>query len=153
MLEFAPAASDPVPYGYHQEDVYVKQANYSVQKMFKVSFLMLTIFFCNPFIVYLIFKNKGAFEISYVHLLQIYGYSFAIFVPVAFIYSLAVPMYNLRIFMLLASGAINVYYLYKETRELITKYFDDNSLKSFGIYIASSTLFFLILFRYYFIKE
>jgi len=113
---------------------------------------MVTIFFCNPFIMYLIFKNKGAFEIGYVQLLHVYGYSFAIFVPVAFVYSLAVPMYNLRVFMLLASGAISVYYLYKETREIIEKYFDENSLKQFGIYIAASTAFFLILFRYYFIQ-
>jgi hypothetical protein len=119
--------------------------------MFKTSFLMITLFFCNPFIAYLIFKNKGAFEISYMHLLQIYGYSFSIFVPVAFIYTLIVPMYNLRVFMLLASGAISMYYLYKETRELIVKYFDDDSSKTFALYIGASTMFFLILFRYYFI--
>jgi hypothetical protein len=119
--------------------------------MFKTTFLMIVLFFGNPFIAYLVFKNKGAFEANYIQLLHTYSYSFTIFIPVALLY-LAVPLYRLRIFILLASGAISVYYLYKETKEIMVKYFDEASLKSFGIYIGTSTLLWIVLFRYYLLQ-
>jgi hypothetical protein len=89
---------------------------------------MTLLFICNPFIAYLVFKNKGAFEVSFVELLHIYGYSYTIFIPVAFLY-LVIPLYNMRLFILLSSGAISLYYLFKETKEIMNKYFDDGSLK------------------------
>jgi hypothetical protein len=89
---------------------------------------MTLLFICNPFIAYLVFKNKGAFEVTFSQLLHIYGYSYTIFVPVAFVY-LSIPLYNMRWFILLSSGAISLYYLYKETREIMIKYFDEASLK------------------------
>jgi hypothetical protein len=135
------------------ETLLVKFANYTLNKVFKTAFVMTFLFFCNPFIAYLVFKNKGAFEVTYTQLLQVYGYSFTIFVPVAVVYIIAAPLYRLRLFILLVSGAISVYYLYKETKDFITKYFDDNTLRSFGIYIGISTSLFLLLFRYYFIQE
>jgi hypothetical protein len=45
-----------------------------------------------------------------------------------------------------------MYYLYKETKEIMVKYFDEASLKSLGMYIGGSTLLWLILFRYYFLQ-
>lgn len=108
-------------------------------------------FFGQPFVAYLIFKNKGAFEATYSQLLHAYSYSFAIYIPVSLLY-IAVPLYRMRIFIMLVAGAISLYYLYKETKEIMMKYFDDSSLKSFGAYIGGSTLLWLILFRYYFLQ-
>lgn len=88
---------------------------------------MFMLFFCNPFIAYLVFKGRGAIEVHYSLLLQIYGYSFSIFIPVTLAYIIAEPLYNLRVFILLASAAISLYYLYKETREYIVKYFDEKT--------------------------
>jgi Flp pilus assembly protein TadB len=72
-----------------------------------------------------VFKNKGAIEVKYANLLQIYGYSFAVFIPLAFINCLLVPLNRLRVFLLLSAGAISLYYIYKETKEYLTKYIDE----------------------------
>ncbi len=80
-----------------------------------------------------------------------FGYSFAIFIPVTFFYILATPLQNLRLFILLASGIISLYYLYKESREYIAKYLDDPTLRSFGAYVVASLVFYILLFKYYFI--
>jgi hypothetical protein len=73
-----------------------------------------------------VFKGKGAVEVTYSLLLQIYGYSFTIFIPVTFAYIIAEPLYNLRVFILLVAAAISLYYLYKETREYTVKYGKDD---------------------------
>ena len=130
----------------------VKYANYSIQKVCKTAMIMFLLFFCNPFIAYLVFKGKGALEVTYSLLLQIYGYSFAVFIPVTFAYILAEPFYNLRVFILLCSAGISLYYLYKESREYIGKYLDDKTFKQIGGYIALSNVLFILLFRYYFIS-
>ena len=106
----------------------------------------------NPFVCYLIFKYRGAIEVTYSGLFQIYGYSFAIFIPLAIINCILIPLNRLRIFLLLASGAISLYYLYKETKEYLTKYIvDESTWKYFVGYIVLSTAFFMVLFRYYFL--
>ena len=135
----------------HSSELMVKQANYSVQKVFKIAFIMGFLFFCNPFILFLVFKSKGAIDVTYSLLLQIYGYSYAIFVPVIFAYIMSIYLYNLRLFILVASIAISLYYLYKETGEYINKYLDDRTLKQIGAYILCSHTLFIVLFRYYFI--
>lgn len=108
-------------------------------------------FIVNPFVGYLIFKNRGALEVTYTSLFQIYGYSFAIFIPLAIVNCLLMPLNRLRVFLLLASGAISLYYIYKETKEYLTKYIDDNTWKYFAGYIVGSTALFMLLFRYYFL--
>ena len=108
-------------------------------------------FLVNPFVAYLVFKNKGAIEVTYTNLLHVYGYSLAVFIPLAIINSALIPLNRLRIFLLLAAGAISLYYIYKETKEYITKYIDDQTLKYIGCYIVGSTALFLILVRYYFL--
>lgn len=128
-----------------------KQADYSVQKAFKIAFIMTFLFFCNPFIAFLVFKSKGAIDITYSMLLSIYGYSYSIFIPVIFAYILAGFLYRLKIFILLVSGAISLYYLYKETGEFIQKYLDEKTYVQIRAYSVGSTVFFLLLFRYYFI--
>jgi len=50
------------------EDMITKFANDSVSKLFKITFLIGLTFLLNPFISYLVFKNKGALEITFVHL-------------------------------------------------------------------------------------
>jgi len=42
-------------------------------------------FLLNPFIAYLVFKNKGAMEVTFTHLMQIYGYAYAVFVPLGLV--------------------------------------------------------------------
>ncbi len=108
-------------------------------------------FIVNPFIAFLVFKNKGAIEVSYANLLQIYGYSLAIFIPLCLVNCLLMPLNRLRIFLLLCSGAISLYYIYKETKEYLTKYMDEHTWKYMGGYIVGSTGLFLLLIRYYFL--
>lgn len=110
-------------------------------------------FIVNPFVSYLIFKNRGAIEVTYASLFQIYGYSFAIFIPLALVNCVLMPLNRMRVFLLLASGAISLYYLYKETKEYLTKYIvDEQTWKYFVGYIVGSTVFFMLLFRYYFLN-
>ena len=109
-------------------------------------------FIINPFVCYLVFKNKGAIEVSFINLFQIYGYSYAIFVPLAIVNCILMPLNRLRIFLILASGAISMYYIYKETKEYLTKYIDDQTFKYIGGYVLGSCAFFLLLFRYYFLS-
>ncbi len=134
------------------EELLVKQANYSIHKIFTVSFLMLFIFILNPFVAYLVFKNKGALEINYISLLQTYGYSFAIYVPLAIINCLLAPLNRLRVFLIIVASAISIYYIYKETKEQLDKYFDSQSLHYFLMYMIGSSGLFSILFRYYFLS-
>jgi hypothetical protein len=134
------------------EEILTKQANYSLQKVFKTTFLLLLLFVLNPFVSYLVFKNRGAIEVTYINLLQIYGYSFAVFVPLAIVNCILLPLNRLRIFLLLVCGAISLYYIYKETKEYLTKYIDDQTFKYFGGYIVGSTAVFMLLFRYYFLS-
>ncbi len=126
-------------------------ANTSVQKMFKTVFIMFFFFIVNPFIAYLVFKNRGAIEVTFVHLLQIYGYSLAIFVPVAILNCFFISFNRLRVFLIIVSGAISLYYIYKETKEYLTKYLDEKTLTQLGGYMVCSTTLFLLLLRYYFI--
>lgn len=134
-----------------QEELLAKQANYSLQKVFKTTFFLLLMFIVNPFIAYLVFKNKGAIEVTYASLLQIYGYSLAIFIPLSLINCLLMPLNRLRVFLLISAGAISTYYIYKETKEFLTKYIDENTLKYIGGYIVGSTCLFMVLVRYYFL--
>ena len=62
-----------------------KFANQSVARLFKVTFLIVLMFLLNPFIAYLVFKNKGAMEVTFTHLMQIYGYANAVFVPLGLV--------------------------------------------------------------------
>ena len=101
-------------------------AKESISKVFKISFFMAFFFFCAPFVSYLIFKNKQAFEVNFPQLLHIYGYSFAIFMPLALTY-VVVPIYTFRWFLLLVGGCISLYYMFKETREIMVKYFDETA--------------------------
>jgi len=120
--------------------------------MFTTTFLMSFLFIVNPFIVYLVFKNRGAIEVNFVQLLQIYGYSLAIFVPVAILNCFFISLNRLRIFLILVAGCISLYYIYKETKEYINKYIDDNTMKYLGGYMIGSTCCFMGLVRYYFLN-
>lgn len=112
-------------------------------------------FILNPFIAYLVFKNKGAMEVTFIHLLQIYGYSLAIFVPLGFLHCLLYPLSRLRLILTILAGFISLYYIYKETREYVVKYFEsqqeDGTLRSMKIYTIGSTVVFGLIFRYYFL--
>jgi len=123
-------------------------AFYNVQKIFKITFLLAVYFFVTPFIAYLIFKNKGAFEVSYLQLFMIYSYSFAVFVPTSLVYVL-VPLYRFRWLLLLGSTAISLYYVYKEVRELVQKYFDWESFKNLAWFAGLCSGAFMLLMRYY----
>jgi hypothetical protein len=70
---------------FKNEDLLAKFANQSVARLFKVTFLVILMFLLNPFIAYLVFKNKGAMEVTFTHLMQIYGYAYAVFVPLGLI--------------------------------------------------------------------
>lgn len=99
-------------------------ANQSVSKIFKITFIVLLSMFLSPFIAYLILKNKGALEVTFVHLFQIYGYSLAIFIPLGFIQCLFYPLNRLRLILTIAGGCISIYYVFKEMREYLVKYLE-----------------------------
>lgn len=114
-------------------------ANKSLQKMFKTLFILGLMFIVNPFVAYLIFKNKGAIDVTFTNLLQIYGYSLAIFVPVSIISCVLISLSRLRLFLILVSGAISLYYMYKETYEYVKKYIDADSYKYLSGYAVGMT--------------
>jgi len=145
-------AAQSQSYPYSQDEILTRQANYSLQKVFKTTFFLLLMFIVNPFIAYLVFKNKGAIEVTYANLLHIYGYSLAVFIPLALVNSALLSLNRLRIFLLLAAGCISLYYIYKETKEYLTKYIDDQTLKYIGGYVVGWTCLFLLLVRYYFLQ-
>lgn len=51
------------------DDLLAKFANQSMSKLFKTTFLVAFMFLLNPFIAYLVFKNRGALEVTFIHLL------------------------------------------------------------------------------------
>jgi Yip1 domain len=139
---------------YKNEDLLEKFANQSVARLFKVTFLIILMFLVNPFIAYLVFKNRGAIEVTFTHLLQIYGYSLAIFVPLGFIHCIFYPLLRLRFLLTIGAGCISLYYVFKETREYVVKYLegqDESTLRYMKMYTVGSTVVFGMLFRYYFL--
>mmetsp|Transcript_26023 Transcript_26023/g.25244 ORF Transcript_26023/g.25244 Transcript_26023/m.25244 type:complete len:122 (+) Transcript_26023:526-891(+) len=121
--------------------------------MFSISLILFFFFFCNPFIAYLVFKGKGAIEVSYTLLFQIYAYSFSIFLPATLVYIMSSAFYRVKLFFLVISAGISLYYLYKEMREYIEKYFDETTMKQVMGYFGGSTVFFLVLFQYHFMAS
>ena len=59
----------------------------------------------------------------------------AIFIPVALLSCFLIPLARLRLFVLVVSGTISLYYTYKETKEYIIKYLnDEQTLKYVAAY-------------------
>jgi len=132
----------------------VKFANQSVSKLFKITFIVIFMFLLNPFIAYLVFKNKGAMEVTFIHLFQIYGYSLAVFVPLGFVHCVFYPLSRLRLILTVAASCISLYYIFKETREYVVKYLEDSdaqTLRYLKFYTVGSTAVFALLFKYYFL--
>lgn len=124
-----------------------KTANVNVHQVFRIAFLLSLYFFFSPFVSYLLFKAKGAFEVTFTQLFMITTYSFAIFVPVSVLY-VFVPFYRFRWFLLLVSTAMSLYYMYKEVRELITKYFDWESFKNLAWFACGCSGVFMLFVKY-----
>jgi hypothetical protein len=136
------------------QDLLSRFATQSMSRLFSVSFLVSLMFLGNPFIAYLVFKNKGALEVTFTHLLQIYGYSLAVFVPLGFLHCLLYPLGRLRLVLTVAAVCISLYYIFKETREFVVKYLegqDQETFKYMQYYTVASTTVFALLFRYYFL--
>ena len=68
-LQTALSTKPVVSSKYTPDELLSIQANYSISKLFTVTFLMLIFFLINPFVCYLLFKNKGAMEITFISLL------------------------------------------------------------------------------------
>jgi hypothetical protein len=130
-----------------------KFANQSVSRIFKLSFLVTLLFVLNPFIGYLVFKNRGALEVTFTHLLQIYGYSLSIFIPLGFVHSILFGLSRLRLLLTLAGCSISLYYVYKETREYVVKYLEDDeaTMKAVKMFCVGSMAVYGLLFRFYFL--
>jgi len=124
-----------------------KSANLNVHQVFKITFLLALYFLAAPFITYLLFKAKGAFEVTFLQLFMITSYSFAVFVPTSVLY-VFVPFYRFRWFLLIASTGVSLYYMYKEVRELITKYFDWESFKNLAWFACGCSGVFMIFVKY-----
>jgi multisubunit Na+/H+ antiporter MnhG subunit len=52
-----------------KEDLMMKFSNQSMGRLFKITFIIAIMFLLNPFVAYLVFKNKGALEVTFIHLL------------------------------------------------------------------------------------
>ena len=133
----------------------MKFSNHAISRLFTISFLVGLMFLLSPFVTFLVFKNKGALEVSFIQLLQIFGYSLSVFIPLGFIHCLFYPLARLRLLTTVAGACISLYYIYKETREYVVKYLegaDDTTLWYMKIYTATIIGVFAMLFRYYFLE-
>jgi hypothetical protein len=108
----------------------------------------------SPFVTFLVFKNKGALEVTFIQLMQIFGYSLSIFIPLALIHCVFYPLSRLRLLTTIAATGISLYYIYKETREYVVKYLegaDDSTLWNMKVFTGTMIGGFALLFRYYFL--
>lgn len=140
---------------YTNEDLQIKFTNASLDKLFRITFLIILMFLINPFVAYTVFKNSGAIEVTFSHLLQIYSYSLTIFVPLGFVHCFIYPLARLRLILTVAAACISLYYIYKETREFVVKYLegqDEQTLRYMKIFTVGSVSLFAFLFRYYFMS-
>jgi hypothetical protein len=112
-------------------------------------------FILNPFVGYLVFKNRGALEVTFIQMTQIYGYSLSVFIPLGFLHCILYPLARLRLLTTIAAACFSVYYIYKETREYVVKYLecaDENTYWYMKAFVVTSTAIFALLFRYYFLE-
>ena len=122
--------------------------------MFTISFLVTLMFLLSPFVTFLVFKNKGALEVTFIQLMQIFSYSLSIFIPLGFIHCVFYPLSRLRLLTTIAATGISLYYIYKETREYVVKYLegaDDSTLWNMKVFTGAMIGGFAVLFRYYFL--
>jgi hypothetical protein len=106
----------------------------------------------NPFVTYLVLKNKGALEVTYSQLTQIFSYSLSIFIPLGLLHCLLYPFARLRLLTTVAAVAISLYYIYKETREYVVKYLegsDESTLWYMKAFVTLSIGGWALLFRFY----
>jgi len=139
-------------YLFSQDDLQTKFANQSVARLFSICFLVVFLLLINPFVGYLVFKNKGAIEVTFTHLLQIYGYSLTVFIPLGLIHCFLFGLDRLRLILTVAACAVSMYYVYKETREFVVKYLEDDegTMKGIKMFSLCSIAIYGMLFRFYF---
>ena len=88
-------------------------------------------------------------------MMQIYGYSLSIFIPLGFLHCLLYPLARLRLLTTILGSIFSLYYIYKETREMVIKYLegaDDTTYWYMKVFAITSTIVFALLFRYYFLE-
>ena len=86
-------------------------------------------YFGLPFVTYLMFKSKQAFEVTFVQQLGISAYAFVLFIPSSLLIFLFQQYSRFKYLMLLVVWIMHLFYLYKELYELRKKYFDFQSNK------------------------
>lgn len=123
----------------------------SIKKVSKTAFFFLFYFFACPFVLYMTFKSKQAFDVTYARLFQIYGYAYTVFIPATFIYAL-IPLTRLRFFLLVLMGAVSLQYLYRELKGKVEKYLDDMTKKNIVWFIGGAHAAFLLAFKYWLIR-
>ena len=65
---------------------------------------------------------------------------------------MVIGLNRLKHFIVIAGCLISLYYIYKETKEYVSKYFDQQTLQYFKVYVIGSSFLFAILFKYYFLN-
>ena len=139
---------------FQNDDLLTRFANQSLSRIFTISFLVTLMFLLSPFVTFLVFKNKGALEVTFIQLMQIFSYSLSIFIPLGFIHCVFYPLSRLRLLTTIAATGISLYYIYKETREYVVKYLegaDDSTLWNMKVFTGAMIGGFAVLFRYYFL--
>ena len=87
-------------------------ANESLSKIIKLTFLCSFWFTMVPLGCYITFRAQGPInnEVSYMRLFQTYAYSMAVFIPLTALYILVLPFNRAKWILLLAAVAITTYY-------------------------------------------
>lgn len=92
-------------------------ANQSLHKIAKMSFLITVFFLGVPLAQYMTLRsqNTGALPLTYLQLVQIYSYGMLAFIPSALLSVVFWPYERVKWFLLITSVAASCYYTYKET--------------------------------------
>jgi hypothetical protein len=107
-----------------------------------------------PFVAFLVLKNKGALEVTYVQLTQIFAYSLTPFLPLGPLHCVLYPFSRLRLITTVGAVGISMYYIYKETREYVVKYLqggtdDEGTLRYMKVCLLAVVGCWALLLRYY----
>jgi hypothetical protein len=56
-------------------------ANQSLSRLFKITFIVSLTLLTLPSVTFLVLKNRGALEVTFTQMMQIFAYSLAIYLP------------------------------------------------------------------------
>ena len=136
-------------------DASAANANAALSKIMTLAFLITLFFTVVPLAAYFTFRSSGRIsdETSYTRLIQVYGYSMAVFIPIVAVYSAMSPFHRVQWVLLLAGAALASFYQYKEMIEESKRFLTYSTFRKLAGGVLFSTLLFVWLLRFYFISS